>query len=72
MTVNYWKLSNFIDQLPESQLDQFKAGIREGELVGKTALKSAFSAADTVTQSISTVVVMWLCRGYIFQTSLKS
>ncbi|EMP42577.1 hypothetical protein UY3_00140 [Chelonia mydas] len=57
--VNYFKLNNFIDQLPETHCDQSKAIIQEGQLVAKTMLQSAFNAADTIARSISTVVVMW-------------
>lgn len=35
--INYTKLNNFIDQLPESHHDQFRAVIHTGQLVAKTA-----------------------------------
>lgn len=56
--MNYCKLNNFIDILPDTQKEQFQAIIQEGHLVTRTALQTALDATDTAAHSVSTVVVM--------------
>lgn len=56
--MNYDKLHNFIDKLPESSRDSFKAIIQEGQLVAKTSLQLALDAVDTAASTIFTAVLM--------------
>lgn len=55
---NYAKLSSFIEQLPNSQKEEFKAIVNEGQLVAKISLQSALDVADMVARSMSTAIVM--------------
>ncbi|EMP40627.1 hypothetical protein UY3_02149 [Chelonia mydas] len=56
--LNYKKFNSFIEHLPEEHHDQFKAIVQEGQLLAKTSLQASLDLADTLAQSISTVVVM--------------
>lgn len=56
--INYNRLSDFNEKLPESSWYTFKAIVQEGQLVAKIVLQSALDAADTTARTISMAVVI--------------
>lgn len=50
--------NSFIEQLPDSRKEQFKAIVNEGQLLAKMSLQSTQDAADTVAHLISVAIVM--------------
>ncbi|EMP26911.1 hypothetical protein UY3_15988 [Chelonia mydas] len=52
------KVNDFIDKLPESSWDSFKAIIQKGQLVAKTSVQLALNTADRTARTISMAVVM--------------
>lgn len=57
--MNFTKFDAFIDHLPEAQWEQFQAIIHEGQLVVIWALQTTLDAADTMSYSVLTTVVMY-------------
>ncbi|EMP36332.1 hypothetical protein UY3_06495 [Chelonia mydas] len=56
--INYSKLSDFIEHIPEDKREQFKEIIVEGHLLARTALQASLNAADMAECSPATAIVM--------------
>ncbi|EMP42598.1 Protein QN1 like protein [Chelonia mydas] len=56
--INYSKLNDFLEKLPDAHHKSFKAIIQERQLVAKTSLQSALNVADMAVRSITIAVVM--------------
>lgn len=59
--LNYSKVEDLCQDLPDAKKEQFQALISEGHLLAHTALEVSLDSVDTSAHSIATAVVMrWL------------
>lgn len=56
--INYTKLVELTDKLPQQDRLQFKAFIEDGQLLARSCLQVSVDATDTASRSMATSMVM--------------